>query len=45
MTEVTEYMCSLYTNFDDSFYHEWMLNVIKSFFSASIDVILWVLFF
>ena len=30
MTEVTEYTCSLYTNFNDSFYHEWMLNIIKN---------------
>ena len=25
-------ICSLYTHFDESFYHEWMLNFVKCFF-------------
>ena len=24
-------ICSLYIHFDESFYHEWMLNFVKSF--------------
>ena len=32
-------ICSLYTRFDESFHHEWMLNL-SSAFSASIEMIM-----
>ena len=35
-------ICSLYTHFGESFYHEWILS---NAFSASIDIIIWVLSF
>ena len=37
-------ICSLYTHFGKSFYHEWMLNFIECFF-ACFEMILWFLFF
>ena len=37
-------ICSLYTNFDESFYHEWMLNFSKCFFCLY-WVIMWFLSF
>ena len=37
-------ICSLYTYFGESFYHEWMLNFIKCF-SVSIKMIMWFLSF
>ena len=37
-------VCSLYSCFLESFYHEWMLNLSKAF-SASIEIIIWFLFF
>ena len=30
-------ICSLYTHFDESFYHEWMLNFVKCFFCVYWD--------
>ena len=37
-------VCSLYTHISKSFNHKWMLNFI-SFFSASIEMIMWFLSF
>ena len=35
---------SLYAHFLESFYHTWVLNFVKSF-SASVEIIVWFLFF
>ena len=37
-------VCSLYTQFGKSFYHEWMLDLSNAF-SASIEMIMWFLTF
>ena len=38
-------VCSLYIHFAKSFYHEWVLDFVKCFFFASIEVIMWFLTF
>ena len=37
-------VCSFYSFFLEGFYHTWMLNFVKAF-SASIEIIIWFLFF
>ena len=37
-------ICSLYTHFLESFYHKWMLNFVKRFFSVYIGMIIRFLF-
>ena len=38
-------VCSFYSCFLEGFYHRWILNFVKGFLSASIEVIIWFLFF
>ena len=38
-------VCSCYSCFLESFYHKWMLNFVKGFPSACIEIIIWLLSF